>query len=296
MGRSWRLGSWFGIGVYLHWTLLLVPVFFCGYSALTSQVPSVIFFCGISIPLLYTCVLLHEFGHALTARHFGIATQDITLYPIGGVARLERMSERPAEEFWIAIAGPLVNVAIAALAGAALLGMKLGGSELEVFSDLSVVTLATILGFLCAANVMLFLFNVLPAFPMDGGRILRALLSARLGLARATEIAAGFGLVMSALFVCVGLLSTVGLMPFSPLLVLVGLFVGYAGQRELLAVRRSHRPRRRPAPLEVLPASDVDGAVAPGADFSGFTWDQGAGLWIQWRDGQPVHKICVEPD
>lgn len=294
MGRSLRLGSWFGIGVYLHWSLLLVPVFFFCYFSFAGQ--REVALCTTAVcPMLYTCVLLHEFGHALMARRFGIATQDITLYPIGGLARLERMSDRPSEEFWIALAGPLVNVVIATMSGVALELLHLRGWDVPLTGELP-LSLPAVLVVLCSANVVLFAFNLLPAFPMDGGRIMRALLALGLGLPRATEIAAGFGLVMSALFVCVGVLSTVGLMPCSPLLVLIGLFVGYAGQRELAAVRRAHRPRRHAEPLEVLPADDLDAESAPAADFSGFTWDQDAGLWIQWRNGRPIHRICVEPE
>jgi Zn-dependent protease len=294
MGRSFHLGSWLGIGVYLHWTLFLIPASFFIYFALIGQMSTAVYL-GMLFPLVYACVLLHEFGHALMARRFGIGTQDITMYPIGGVARLERMSDRPAEELWIAIAGPLVNLVIALVTLGVILFL---GAERKIgLPDTGYPTASwtCVLGGLLFGNALLFAFNLLPAFPMDGGRVLRALLAMRLGLPQATEIAAGLGLVMSALFVCAGLLSVFGLMPCSPLLMLIGLFVGYAGQRELAAVRRSHSRRTRPEPLEVLPADDVV-LAAPEGDFSGFTWDQQAGLWIQWRNGRPVHKICVEPE
>src|SRR6516164_7913801 len=114
MFGRWRLGTAFGIGIYVHWTFLLLLAW-VGFES-TKQAPPemAIFMLGLTLAV-FGCVVLHELGHALMARHFGIATRDITLYPIGGVARLERMSERPWEEFWIAVAGPAVNVVIAGI-------------------------------------------------------------------------------------------------------------------------------------------------------------------------------------
>ena len=124
---------------------------------------------------VFACVVLHEFGHVAAARYFGIKTPDITLLPIGGVARLERMPEEPGQEFVIAVAGPLVNVAIAALIFAAL-GSSAGASQLAGIDDPRMSFLTRLAG----VNVFLVLFNIIPAFPMDGGRILRAALAARL--------------------------------------------------------------------------------------------------------------------
>jgi Zn-dependent protease len=229
--------------------------------------------------------VLHELGHALMARYFGIATRDITLYPIGGVARLERMSERPWEELCIALAGPAVNVAIALM----LFWVLLLGGVLFTPALLIRSLGAHFLLDLLALNVWLVLFNLLPAFPMDGGRVLRALLSLWLGHLRATEIAATIGVGMAVLFVLVGLVGFQSLM-----LALVGLFIYLVGQQELAMARHREAARRIepifPGAVDVQPVSGphpVDG------QFTGFTWDSRTGAWIQWQNGWPVRSYRV---
>jgi Zn-dependent protease len=185
LGWSLHLGRWLGIDVYLHFTFLLLLAFI-GLSqgligrSLDAALGGVLFFTG-----LFVCVLLHEYGHALAARRYGIGTRDITLLPIGGVARLERMPEKPSQEFGVALAGPAVNVIIAL---GLFIGLKLGGWW-QPLSSLS-TTGGNIFERLLVANVFLVLFNLLPAFPMDGGRVLRALLAMKLNHTRATRIAA----------------------------------------------------------------------------------------------------------
>src|SRR5262249_53668085 len=151
------------------------------------------------IPAVFGCVVLHELGHALTARRYGIETRDITLYPIGGVARLERLPQRPLEEFWIAVAGPAVNFVIALVVAGLILG---GGMSFSFFAVDSFANL--ILLTLLYANGMLALFNLMPAFPMDGGRVLRALLASHLGQLQATTIAVQIGVAMAVIFGVVG--------------------------------------------------------------------------------------------
>jgi Zn-dependent protease len=174
---------------------------------------------------LFVCVVLHELGHALMARRYDIPTRDITLLPIGGVARLERMPEKPNQEFWVAIAGPAVNVAIAAIL--AVLIYLFG--EFRPLTDLDWLA-GDFNGFwvrLMWFNLILVAFNVLPAFPMDGGRILRSILARKLDFARATRIAAGVGQGMAFLFGFIGLLVI-----FSPFLILIAFFVYIGAQAE----------------------------------------------------------------
>ena len=293
MLKSWKLGKLFGIEVYLHWTFLLLPTVLF-FRTLPLGGFGLAVFAALLILAIFACVLMHEFGHALMARRFGILTRDITLYPIGGVAPLERMSRRPWEEFCIALAGPAVNVAIALVLCTVLgLVLALNWQALpQLYGPSGFLTQ------LLFANGFLVIFNMIPAFPMDGGRVLRALLASRWGHLRATELAARLGLCLSCLFMLVGMLSLLvpGVEPI-PMLILVGGFVFVVGQQELAMVR--HREAvRRAEPLDVLPADasvlhDSPAPARPG--FTGFIWDRQAGRWVQWRDGRPVLTISVEP-
>lgn len=224
MSWSFRIGRFFGIDVFLHFTFLLVLGFLAlaqwmSGGAITTVIEGVLFFLA-----LFLCVLLHEFGHALVARRYGVKTKDITLLPIGGVARLERIPTVPLQEFWIALAGPAVNVVIA---GVLALGLSLAEAWQPVRS-LS-TTAGNFAERLLFVNVGLTVFNLLPAFPMDGGRVVRALLAMRLGFARATRIAATLGQGMAFLFALAGLFG-------NPILVLVALFVWIGAAQEAGAV------------------------------------------------------------
>ncbi len=218
-----KLGRYFGIDVYLHFTFLLLLGLIGAAHWLTGRtvgaaLGGVLFFSAI-----FLCVLLHEFGHALAARRFGIGTKDIVLLPIGGVARLERMPERPLQEFWIAVAGPAVNVVIAGALG---LGLMLTGGWVS-WSELSTTT-GSFAERLLVVNLFLVLFNLLPAFPMDGGRVLRSLLALRLDHARATRIAGRIGQGMAVLFALVGVLTNF-------MLLIIALFVWLGAAREMSA-------------------------------------------------------------
>jgi Zn-dependent protease len=218
--RSWKLGEIAGIGVYIHWSFLILPLLIGG-SALASAgvaaaVQSVLF-----VLAIFGCVLLHELGHALTARQFGIGTRSITLLPIGGVANLDRMPRKPAHELAVALAGPAVNVAIAAVLFFVLLAVGTVGSLLRMPAVSSPFLVQ-----LLWANVALVIFNMLPAFPMDGGRVLRAILATFLPHARATSIAAGVGQVMAVLFAFVAF-------SYSQwTLLLIAVFIFFAGRAE----------------------------------------------------------------
>ena len=207
MKWQWKLGNFAGIDVYVHATFLLL-IGWVGYShwlenQLWSEVLSGILF----IIALFACVVLHEYGHALTARKYGIKTRDITLYPIGGVARLERMPEKPVEELWVALMGPAVNVVIAV----ALFTYLYLTNSLVPLSDLTVAS-GSFLERLMTVNISLVLFNLIPAFPMDGGRVLRAFLAMRMDYVRATQIAATIGQGMALLFGLIGLFGNASLL------------------------------------------------------------------------------------
>lgn len=221
--RKIRLGAPFGIPVYLHWTFLLL----LGFVAISQVIASgsvVAAFAGVLfVSVIFACVVLHEFGHALAARRYGIRTRDVTLLPIGGVARLERMPEDPRQELVVALAGPAVNVAIAGLLGIWLF--------LTGFASADGLTLAgSFAARLLSINLALVAFNMLPAFPMDGGRVLRALLAQRMSYVRATNLAATIGRGMALLFGIVGLL-------WNPMLVLIALFVWVGAGQEAAMVR-----------------------------------------------------------
>ncbi|MGH9406675.1 MAG: site-2 protease family protein [Terriglobia bacterium] len=195
MKWSWKIGRLAGINVYMHATFLLLILFvlFVNYSDHLSAAASVADI--VLVLIIFVCIVLHELGHALMARRFGVQTRDIVLLPIGGVARLERMPEKPSEELLVAIAGPLVNVVIAG----ALLAALLAAGARPQWSDFLTISGGWIEQ-LMVVNVWLLGFNLLPAFPMDGGRILRAILATRLDYTRATKVAARVGQGMAVVF------------------------------------------------------------------------------------------------
>lgn len=212
MRWSIRIATVAGIEVRIHLTFLLLLAFIGISYYLAGGKEAAVEGVGF-ILLLFACVLLHEFGHAIAAKAFGIETPDITLLPIGGVARMQRMPDKPHQELIIALAGPLVNVIIAAGLFIAI-GLRFDWGQAADLADPT----GSLLSKLAMVNVMLVLFNLIPAFPMDGGRVLRSLLAMVIGHARATQIAArigqalAFGLGFLGLFV-------------NPLLVFIALFV-----------------------------------------------------------------------
>lgn len=235
MRWSWRIGRIAGIAVYVHATffLLLAWVGFSAYQREQSAA-AVIAATGF-ILAVFAIVVLHELGHALTARRYGIATRDITLLPIGGVARLERMPREPRQELLVALAGPAVNVVLAAVLYVILeLTSGAAPSAEDVALNGSLLQ-RSVLGQLVVVNVWLALFNLIPAFPMDGGRVLRALLAMRSrDYARATEAAARVGRFFALVFGLVGLF-VIG----NPFLVFIALFVWLGAAGEAAAVQTS---------------------------------------------------------
>jgi Zn-dependent protease/CBS domain-containing protein len=216
MGWSLPIARIAGIQLRIHVTFLLLIAWLAyGYYAeggSSAALGRVLF-----ILLLFLCVVLHEFGHAFAAKAYGINTPDITLLPIGGVARLQRMPEEPKQELIIAIAGPLVNVVIA-LCLFLVIGSRALVSPMAMQSG-------DLLTNLLAINIALVLFNLLPAFPMDGGRVLRALLATRMSYVRATQVAATIGQGFAFLFGFAGLFG-------NPFLLFIALFVYVGASQE----------------------------------------------------------------
>lgn len=228
MRWSFPIGSLGGTVIRIHVTFLLFLVWLWGVYF--RQGGSEAAWQGTAfIVILFFCVLLHEFGHVLAARRYGVETEDVTLWPFGGIANMERMPEKPSEELIVSIAGPLVNVVIALLL-ALYLGGRVDSQQLGEFDSPALSMAAKVMW----ANVVLVLFNMIPAFPMDGGRVLRALLAMGLGNARATELAAWIGQAFAVIFAVVGIF-------YGPMLIVIGIFIflaasGEASQAQLRAV------------------------------------------------------------
>jgi len=220
-----KFGSVSGIGLFVHWTFLvmLAGIFgFYVYQGLTVLVALM----GVGLILaVFGCVVLHELGHAFMARHYGIPTLDITMYPIGGVARLQRMPREPKQEFMIAIAGPAVNLGIA---GVLYLVTTVMGSPTSMIEAMT--PQGNVLTMLMWVNLALVVFNLLPAFPMDGGRVLRAGLATQMDYRNATHVASLIGQGMAFLFAIYGLFTGLWTLP------LVAVFVFMAARQEVAHV------------------------------------------------------------
>lgn len=217
---SWRFATIAGIGIHIHATFLLLLLFLAFSDLVAGHGVTAMARGTMLILAVFATVVLHELGHALTARRFGVRTRDITLLPIGGVARLERMPEKPGEQLQVALAGPAVNVGIAILLFGLvrLLGVPAGIEGLRQASGPFLTQLMWI-------NVFLAGFNLLPGYPMDGGRVLRALLAMRMAPERATQTAARVGQGVAVIFGLVGLF-------LSPFLVVIAVFIWLGAQAE----------------------------------------------------------------
>lgn len=228
MKFSLYLGKYKGIKVFIHWTFSLLLLYIIIANARSGAALGDTGWTLLFIFAVFFCVILHEFGHALTAQKYGIKTKDITLLPIGGLARLEKLPEDPKQELNVALAGPMVNVVLFFILGAV---VYFTGYDLETMEDPHLDG-NSIWMFLASANLILALFNLLPAFPMDGGRVLRALLSIKMPRVKATQIAGGIGQFLAIFFVFFGLFN-------NPILVLIGIFIFLGAQAEVNQTKQS---------------------------------------------------------
>jgi Zn-dependent protease len=225
MRWSWRIGTIAGIGVYMHATFLLLILFILGLYLHQGRTLEGALAGTLFILVIFGCIVLHELGHALTARKYGIRTRDITLLPIGGLARLERMPDVPIQELWVALAGPAVN---AVIAGGLYVGALVAGisPQVQPFHWAG----GSFLNRLMVVNLWLLGFNLIPAFPMDGGRVLRAILATRIEYTRATVLASRIGQAIAYVFGFVGLFT-------DPFLLFIALFVWMGAEQEAAVVQ-----------------------------------------------------------
>ena len=233
MKASLHIATFAGIPVKVHWSFGLLLLYVAYEASKDGFQPFVLLLTIGFVLSIFFCVILHEFGHALTAKRFGVKTYDIIMTPIGGIARLEKMPEGRGQEFWVAIAGPMVNFLIVALIAAGFLVLK--GESLPLatpsFWDIEDET-QNYFKVLLKVNGFLAVFNLIPAFPMDGGRILRSLLSLRMSRSEATKIASIAGQVIAVGMFAWGWYTT------QPILTLIGVFIFFAARQENIMLQR----------------------------------------------------------
>jgi Zn-dependent protease/CBS domain-containing protein len=259
MGGAFILGRVAGIDLKVHWTFLLLLAYFAfaGYQGSGSVTNALV--TALVIVALFVCVVLHEYGHSLVAQRLGIEIQDITVLPIGGVARLKSLPEKPWDEVKIAIAGPLVNVVLAPIFFA--IALLLGASPLDIANILQGGnSLGQIFAYLGFINVALVVFNLIPAFPLDGGRVLRGLLATRLGAVRATDVSAAIGQLFAVAFFLIGLLGG----NFLLALVAVFIFFGATGESQMV---RQHEQTRGLTVSDVMGTKPRTETVTPSHTF-----------------------------
>ncbi|PKD43549.1 site-2 protease family protein [Rhodohalobacter barkolensis] len=245
MSASLQLGRFAGIKVQIHWTFWLLFLFI-GFMVLSNDGSYADLFWNFAfITALFICVVLHEFGHALAARRYGVGTRNITLFPIGGVANLKDMPENPKEEFIIAIAGPLVNVVIALLLWMVVpLDQFLVDDPEMLEEQLVSINAQNFLFYLFAINVALVAFNMIPAFPMDGGRVFRAILATRMSRVQATKAATALGKFLALLFFLFGLFSNI-------ILAVIAVFIYFGAHSENIMIQQ----------ISLLEGNDIEDAM-----------------------------------
>jgi Zn-dependent protease len=264
-----NLGRLFGIPLRVHFTFWFLPLYVILASPAGTPIPFVL----LMILAIFGCVVLHELGHALAARWYGIRTRDITLYPIGGVASLQRISEKPLEELVIAIAGPAVNVIIVA-ALTVVIALAHALSPATFVNSL----LSDFLEILWQANGIMILFNLIPAFPLDGGRIFRACLGFFVDHLQATRVAVYVGTPLTLLLMVLVVLKWQDFM--NPFLFIIAFFVIMAGQQELAMLEYRERMRRAsPMGSPTVTASSLPSWMQPAVTV--YVWDPANGVWVR---------------
>lgn len=280
-----KVGRVLGIDVRIHWSFWALPV---GLALVSLPHGWPLALQAVILVLLFYVqgVLIHEYGHALAARMYGVTTRDIILTPIGGIARMEALPERPFQEIVIALAGPATNFLFAIPMAFILIGLRAvpfatAQGNPPLFTHWTDYAWA-----LTIANVAMACFNLLPAFPSDGGRVFRAFLSLFLDRVTATQVAVYAGLFVAVLIGVFGLLNHAVQLPF------IALLFATIGQMELWMVRRQAAMRRRPR----VQSAPIHPSVAvvmrpPEVEFTGYTWDPRGAVWIEWRGGFPI-RVC----
>jgi Zn-dependent protease len=288
--RSLKIGSWWGIDIFLHWTMWLLPFFIlCRGLVLYSAEPDETALQTTLVFGVYLCLLVNELAHLAVARWLALGVRDLTLYPIGGIMRLSVIGERPWKEPWVAAAGPLTHLLIA---GAIAVAFLAAGLALAPRLNASQPYVETFFNRLFWLNVLLAILQIIPAFPMDGGRIFRGALALSVPRLRATETAALLSSFVALLMLVPGMVWLSSVWWLIPL----GIIVHVGGQQELLSVRyyaglQQPLPGAPPtAPIIMAPIDQLlDDDVRPSEpDFTGLIWNPKNRLWIVWRNGEPV--------
>lgn len=232
MGKSLKLFTVRDIEIRVHITFPLILIWAGLQFGLLSGSLTGAMFGIVAISLLFILVTLHELGHSFVAQHYGVPVKQIILTPLGGIAQLTEIPENPRQELLVAIAGPAVNVVVAILMGVTAVALGISfGNPLAVLSGTAGFTVTALFAYVFIYNIVLALFNLLPGFPMDGGRILRALLAMRLEYVRATNIAANIGRLTAFL------MGLWGLFNGSIFLILIAFFIFVGAGQEAAMVR-----------------------------------------------------------
>lgn len=257
MKGSLKIFSLAGIPVFIHWSFWLLGFFlvYYGWSEELNSGEFLVF--SFLFIALFACVILHEYGHALMARYFGVKTRDIILLPLGGIARLENLPRKPMQEFLVAAAGPAVNLILASIFAIVLFFDYESDFLVRVFTRRGDLILSwdRVITILFLLNISLVVMNLVPAFPLDGGRMFRALLAVKLGRLQATRIASRTGQVLAAVLIGYGLYAK-DLMG-----ILIGFFIFTMARRELQSLKTeallSAHPARKATKLIPLPVSEI---------------------------------------